>query len=135
MQYYEPDFEARLDAAQQKAQRILSGQVDTEEEFIISLVIVIDREKRLGIFADYYKDRTLDELIFEAELTRGVVMTPIERSEHVMSKATAADTAELSMDLASTFGDNIDEKFFSDAMEFMNSGEFKENNEENQDDR
>lgn len=125
MKVFEPFLDDRIEEARKKAQRILMGQAETEEELRYVLIMVIEREKKLGMFSSYYEERTLDELVFEAELTKGVIADPIEAAAETIAKASAEEKAELSMDMANFFGDNLNEDFLKDAMSFMETGDFK----------
>lgn len=123
VEYYEPHTDERVAAAQAKAQRILTGTVETEAEFILALITIIDRDKKLGLFCDYYKNRTLDELVFEAEIVRGKPLEAAEAGHRAIEGA--------GQDAKTELGDWIEKEltadadFMKDAEKFMQTGEFK----------
>lgn len=130
--YSEPDFDERMTAAQSHAQKILTGKVDTEEDLYLVLVMIIDREKKMGMFSDYYKNRTLDELMFEAEIVQGRISSAAELGNKVINNASTEAKEELGDWLEKQFDPVAMDKnnqFMKDAEEFMKTSNFKgENN-------
>lgn len=129
MSYYDPEIEERIKIARAKAARLTSNGWETEAEYGLALIIIIDSVLQKGIFDQYYRDRTLDQLVFEAEVVRGSKLAPEEKAAAVIATATKEDQADLSRHMAAEFGDTIDENFLKDAMEFMVSSEFKQPNQ------
>lgn len=126
--YSEPDFDERMTAAQTHAQKILTGRVDTEEDLFLVLVMIIDREKKMGMFADYYKNRTLDELMFEAEIVQGKISSAADLGNKIINSASTEAKDELGNWLEKQFDPvTLDQnnKFMKDAEEFMKTGNFK----------
>lgn len=126
VQYFEPDVDERITSAQARAQRILSGVMETEEDFMLAMVVVIDRKRNLGLFSDYYKNRTLDELVFEAEIIRDTALPPAQAGSKVIERAGSEAKEELGNWIEQSISDMMpDNKFMEDAAEFMKTGEFK----------
>lgn len=122
--YYEPQLDSRVTRAQARAQTILNGDIKTEEDFTLSLIYIIDRERNKGIFSDYYQERTLDELVFEAELVMAKPLPAAERGSKIIEKAGTEAKEELGDWVEKEMGD-MDSMFMEDAKTFMETGEFK----------
>lgn len=71
--FFEPFINDRIEAAKEKARRIRDGIIETIEEFELSLRIFIGNYYKIPIFHKYFNDRTLDDLIFEAEIIRLII--------------------------------------------------------------
>lgn len=122
----EPLIDERIAAAKALASRILTGQIENEYEFILSLRDEIDKVKKLGLFSDYYENLTFDQLVLEAELTAGRKLTQEVRSAKVFADAPKEQKEELGDWLAASFKEEPDKDFLNDAQKFMQTGEFKE---------
>ena len=126
--YYEPQIDERVKQAQDRAQRILAGTLESEEDFMYAMILMIDREKRIGMFSDYYKNRTLDELVFEAELVTGKPLSGAEAGQRTLEGASKEAKTELGdwMQKEIEGLEGIDDQFAQDAKAFMETGNFKE---------
>jgi hypothetical protein len=131
MDYIEPNFEIRVKAAKELAQRILGGLAETEEEFLLSLRYVISEARSIPLFSEYFDARTMDELILETELIRAksVIQNSPERTSSIINKDVKereklADLFEQDM---LKLGTPVIEDMVNQAdLDFMSTGEFKE---------
>ncbi|MEM4379071.1 MAG: hypothetical protein QXL01_00090 [Thermoplasmatales archaeon] len=124
----EPNLVARIDKAKAHAQRIVNGQVETEEDFIYAIRLYLSNIYKIPIFSKYFEDLELDKLIFEAELHRAERLTDAERSTELINK----NKDELSsmfdrweeQDLQE-IANSSDKQFENEVKAFMESGKFK----------
>ena len=82
---FEGDIEKRIKAAKEKAERVFYGVKTTIEEETLRLQYVISRHYGIPIFDNYFKDRTLDDLIFEIELISLNSTGGEEKMEEIMT--------------------------------------------------
>lgn len=121
----EPNMEKRMDAAKELANRLLHAQFEDEREFILAMHWIISRERNIPLFSPYFADRTFDELILEVELIRLSRTPTLETSSATLAAGTDKEKDEL-FDFMPPDPTPEDNRFMADAVDFMNSGEFKE---------
>lgn len=129
--YIEPNLNDRIEEAQKMAERISSGQVDTNGEFELSLRLIVSKQYNIPLFSEYFDNLTMDQLLLEVELVRLSKMSPEQKASELIN----SNKEELS----GLFDDiegfepppmNPDENnFMKDAMEFMKTGDFKQEGE------
>lgn len=66
MNYLEPHLKDRMDEALRLAKRAAEDIVETEAELELRFKIAISDHYNIPLFSDYFQDRILDELAFEA---------------------------------------------------------------------
>lgn len=129
MQYNEPHIEGRIEAAKKFAEKLLSGRVETNEEFEWYLRFLVSKHYQIPIHSQYFDDLTFDQLLLEVELIRGVSATPEQRaSDIVKSNKDEVDHLFDGMEdpvFTPPSMDPAQNQFARDAMEFMETGEFK----------
>lgn len=143
MKHFEPDVNARIDAAEESAQKVVDGEFADVDEYMMALRAIIADKRHMGFFDDYFKKRTLDELVFEATLVTAKPRDNVDYGSKLLKKdekATAAITddwdfsaidkaqapaAPAAPDQAAPVA--VEEtQFWKDAVDFMKSGEFKQ---------
>jgi hypothetical protein len=70
MQIYEPHLEERIKKAEKRAKSIMSGQAEDEEGLILLYRFLLSQRYHIGIFDNYFVERTIDELALEVHLWR-----------------------------------------------------------------
>lgn len=126
----EPNLENRIKAAKARARKIANQDVQTEDDLRDFLIYYISSKYNLPIFSEYFGNRTIDDLIYEAELLAMKDRPP----ERVASDITNENKAEADslfddwvkedqwMDLPPPSSEAFDEA----AKQFMQTGNFKE---------
>lgn len=134
IRYFEAHLEERIEAAKKAAEKIKHcDKIDTEEEAVAVLRYVLSKHYNIPYFSEYFKDLTIDQLFFEAELITPDKPVTIEE----VSKVTKTHKKEvdeviddfdkwLKKDLNQgvTEQDIKEDPFHKMAMEFMQTGEF-----------
>lgn len=64
----EPLLEERIQIAKERARKIANSKLDSEDDLRLYLCYYIGSKYNLPIFSNYFDARTIDELMFEAEL-------------------------------------------------------------------
>ena len=134
---FEPDIEERIEAARVSAQKILNGEIEGVEDFRLALRYVISRSKGMGIFDEYFDKRTLDELVFEAELVQAkprdnvdqaskMLKDKPEEAKDLFADWDAEDAMPVSSPAAPPPEKVEDSQFYKDAVRFMETDEFKD---------
>jgi hypothetical protein len=121
----EPETEARIDQAKERAKKIMNREHETLDEIIMYLQIILAQYYHMPIYSEYFKDKTLDELIFEVEIMNLSQQTSTESA----SKMLTDDKKEAE----SLFDDWVDEDlkqgneetWAEEAKNFMETGNFK----------
>ena len=142
--YKEPHLEERITSAKKKAERVKelmqdSSKIETEEEFEHLMVIFISRHYNMPIYSDYFKERTLDELVYEAQMisTFEKTFSPEDTSNVIKnneSEANAlADEMEQFLDATDQLDNTIneDDPFSKITSQFMETGEWFEGDPKN----
>lgn len=83
--HFEPEAEARAISAREMAERIFSGNYKDFDEALMFLRWVISRHYLIPMFDPYFKDRTLDDLVFESELIRLANLPPDKAKTEVVN--------------------------------------------------
>jgi vacuolar-type H+-ATPase subunit H len=129
--FLELHLEKRIQEARERANRIVSNQHATFEDNVIYLQAILARHYNMPIFHEYFKNRTIDELIFEIELISAFNKTPESRGQELLkeNKEEAAslfdDWAKDDMVEVSQQNFMSDDEFSKISQQFMENGEFK----------
>jgi hypothetical protein len=67
---HEPFLEERIKKAEQQAKKIMSGQMDDEDSLVLLYRFLLSQRYHIGIFDEYFQNRTIDELALEVHLWR-----------------------------------------------------------------
>ena len=121
MNNLEPHVEERIQKAKERAQKIVNGLVETEEDIIFCMRFFLSKIYQIPIFHKYFEELTFDQLIFECELHRTSRQTTPEKTTELIN-----DNKE---ELSGMFDDWVDQDlgdFTEDAKNFMETGEFKD---------
>lgn len=116
------EFEGRQALAKELAQRIYSNNIDTEEELVLSLHWILSSYYKIPLFSDYFKGRSLDQLILECELIRLMSTNSEQQTSDLLNNN--KEEAESLFDDWETVP--ADESWKEDAERFMNTNNFKE---------
>lgn len=128
----EPHLEKRIEIAKEKARKLVTQDIDSEEDLFLVYSIVLSQRYNLPIFHDYFQDRTLDQLALEVYIWReqekpktiGEGMTTLDESvlkeaasddswqdlqsdEDFLTQATA-DFDQMKANFAKTFNESFD---------------------------
>jgi hypothetical protein len=122
MKVFEPYINERIELAKAKAQKVLTNP-ETEEELLITLRLFLSRHYGMPLYDEYFLKRTLDELIFEIELVRGVVKDSVSKTSELLSsnKQEAEGLFDDWKDADISSSPELDKA----AEEFMKTGNFK----------
>lgn len=130
MIFSDGDISDRMDEARQKARDIYYGEDLTYESLILRFTFILAREYNMPLFHEYFKERTLEELILEIEMIK------LSREPQESKMSEIMNNEESKKELESIFDDwdsennvdlsNIDSYNEGDKIveEFLNSGEF-----------
>jgi hypothetical protein len=123
-----PDLESRIRDAREIAVRVHSGASDDHEEIQLSVIWFISRYYKIPIFSAYFQERTLDDLIFEAELIKLESTPRNEMTSNLLNDKKDEAAALFDDMIADEFQDVVPnkEQFDQDAINFMKTGNFKE---------
>lgn len=121
----EPHIIERIEAAKEKARHLVDGDYDDEESLLYVLRWKLCLARGWGFFDPYFKDRTLDDLVFENEMIRLSSQSSTSRGSEVLSSASVKERESLFDDWADADTKIVDQKFDEDAKKFMETGEFK----------
>lgn len=119
----------RIEIAKKIANRIFHGKVESYEEFILMLCWNISEYRNIPLYSDYYKNKTLEQLIMETEMIRLSKRTPEdaakdavvdnkEEIDHLFDDIIAAnnkwvDVPKSPSVISDSEIDEFDRKFFS----------------------
>lgn len=122
---FEPNLEERIDQAKERARRIMTKDHKTLADTVLYLQIVLANHYGIPIFDPYFKEKTIDELIFEVE----VVNLSKESSAATGSKLLKEDeegAAGLFDDWAEAdLKSGQETQWQQEAQQFMETGKFK----------
>jgi hypothetical protein len=124
---FEPHLEERIDAAKEYARAIMTKQHKTMDDMILYLQITLAKHYGWGIYDPYFKDKTIDQLIFEVEvITMNTQSSPEVASALLKEGGKEAeglfdDMVEADMKVAMS-----DDEWKTTAAKFMQTGEFTE---------
>ena len=121
----EPYLMERIDAAREKARKLIDGQYDDEESIVLVLRWFICQARNLGFFDPYFEKRTVDDLVFETEMIRLSRQANTARGSDALKEAPKKEAEALFDDWAAADTTNAEKQFEDDAKKFMNSGDFK----------
>jgi len=126
--FFEGDIEKRIEKAKKRAESLLSASPEDPSDFIYSLRIILCREYKIPLFDKYFEDRTIDELVFEIELLRGLTKNNVEKGSDLL-KNDSAEASALFDDFVEQDSEQIggvDDSFMEEAKKFMETGNFIE---------
>lgn len=129
--YIEPNLNDRIEEAKKMAERISSGQVDTNGEFELSLRLIVSKQYNIPLFSEYFDNLTMDQLLLEVELVRLSRMSPEQKASELIN-SNKEELSGLFDDIEGFDPPPMDPKeneFMKDAMEFMKTGDFKQEGE------
>jgi len=128
VEYTEPYLKERLDAALEKAKRLLSGKTETLEDLNLSLRAIISNHYNIPLLSSYYDDKTLDDLAFEVFYLKERNTT----GSQTVSQAAQDNPEEISKVIEDQFAEFEDFKMPEPNEEekqrmkdFFNTGKFK----------
>jgi len=127
-------LDARVKRAREFAQRIATGQVDGDLELEFFFRSRLSMFYRIPIFDSYFKDLTLDQLVFECELIRLLQQDGEKQGSEALSE-NKEEASAMFDDWAegdqkewvdqSVTPDMTDGEFDQEAARFMKTGKFK----------
>lgn len=122
----EHNIEERLEAAKDYASKILSGKIDSVEDFRTLLEYRIAEAKGILLFDDVFKKFTLDQLMVMHELIIQQTVPTEQKMSETIASATEEEKDEMFDFMKDIEKAEENNKFMQDAMNFMETGEFKE---------
>jgi hypothetical protein len=127
----EPLLDKRLEKARKKANDIVNGVCETQEDFEMVMRFFLSQIYNIPVFSEYFENLTFDQLAFEVELHRAKAIPKEQKTSEIIN-----DNKE---EINSLFDDWVDEdleqfrstskeefKPNQDDLDFMQSGKFKE---------
>lgn len=125
--FLEPFLEERIESAKALARRLADGIIETVDEFELSICIFLSHHYGIPLFDKYFEDRTLDDLIFEAEVIKLQTDGGPRGSNMLKDKPEEAagmfdDWIEEDAKDSAAMAQN--EAFLQDAQKFMETGDF-----------
>lgn len=126
--YSEPFLEERVERAKNHAERIAEGDIQDENDLFILFRTVISEYYRIPLYSDYFSERTLDELAFEAHYIKAKQTPVADKASDMISKnlADAAAAAEEAWKDIEELVPSEDE--MKRMTEFMETGRFEGEN-------
>jgi hypothetical protein len=118
---YEPYINERLDKARKKANNIVNGICETQEDFEMVMRLFLSKRYNIPIFSEYFENLEFDKLVFEVELHKASLIPQEKKTSEIIN--------ENKEELSTLFEDWVDEdlsQFKDDDANFMKTGEFKE---------
>jgi hypothetical protein len=122
---FEPYLQERIDAAKEKARKIVAGEVESEKELVEAMVLVLSRHYGLPFFDSYFEDRTFDDLIFEVELLKLSRQSNSEQGSGMLAAASKEEKESLVDDWVEADMASVNKQAEEDAKRFMETGNFK----------
>ena len=129
--FLELHLDKRIQEARERANRIVSNQHTSFEDSLVYLQMILAKHYNMPIFHSYFKERTIDELIFEIELISAMNKPSQERGQEILKEnkdeasALFDDWAEEDMVEVSKEKFMSDDEFMKMSEQFMQNGEFK----------
>jgi hypothetical protein len=125
VEFNEPFLVERIENAKLSAKKLIDGDFEDEESLKSLIRFRLSRELNKGYFESYFDDRTLDDLVFELELIK-LSSRPADSRGSDMLKEAPKEAEALFDDWVEEDNKEAEKSFENDALQFMNSGEFKE---------
>lgn len=128
---FEPFSEERAVLAKEKASRVFNGNYKDYSEVLLYLIWILAQHYKIPVFDSYFKDRSLDDLIFEVELIRLQRLPPEEHKSEVINQ-NRKEAEELFDDFEDEemISPESDDSFNEMAKKFMETNDFLEESNE-----
>jgi len=129
---FDGDLKQRIEKAQEKAQRIISGKTDDREEIMLSIRLVLAEHYNMPLFHKYFEDRTLEDLVLEIEIVTRNKVPGAERGSQLLSdnKEQAEGMFDDWIEEDMSEPPMSDDEWQETAKKFMETGEFTEESSE-----
>lgn len=124
------DYDSRVEAAKTLAEDIYYKRNPTAGNSILFIQVLLAKHYNIPIFSDYFKERTVEELIFELEIINLFRLTPEDRTKELIEKAKKSTAEGDENELKSIFSDWEEER-----VKKLNYSKGLENNKEKDDDK
>jgi len=127
VEYIEPYLKERLDAALEKARRLVQNKIETVDDLNMALRVTISEFWGFPLFDKYYDDKTIDQLAFEAFFikernTTGAQTVAQEAAEHTEDAVKAIEDDFAAFESFEPKKPTAEER--QQMLDFMSSGKF-----------
>ena len=112
----EPDLEERINAAKQRATKIVSGEVENTEDLFARLAVSLSKYYKMPFHSEFFANLTLDEMLLEVFLLTEQEKTP----ESAIAEAIKDNQDELN-DLFKDFGELGEPMLSQEEEDFVNN--------------
>lgn len=110
----EPNLEQRIKKAKDRAKKLVDTDFQNEEDLHWWLVFQLSKYYKMPIYSEYFRDRTMDELMFELSMIQ-----EDNKPKDVKASEIVNENLEEAQGIFDDFEDEFNQSFSEDEMGFL----------------